>query len=307
MSELLAEETAIGPVGPTSVRLTTAGAVIAVALNLVWGTNAAALKIALWGLPPIGASGLRFSIAALGVLLWCLLTRTTVRPRRGEARWLAVNSALFLAQIATFTLGVHFSTAAHAIVILYLYPFLVVALAHFFLPDERISLARIGGLAVAFSGIALLFAGEFGRWHGAALRGDLIELSSAVLLAVQIVFLKHAVARVTPTRVVFWQMFALSVVFLAYSFGLEGLSHVHAGPASWAAVLYQGVFIGAIGFTVWMWQMRRFSASVLSIFGFIAPPTGVLASWLVLHEPITPLLLVSAGLVAAGIVVANRP
>ncbi len=305
MSELLAEETVVEAIRPTSARLTAGGAVIAAVTNLVWGTNPAALKIALRSLPPLGCSGVRFGIAALGVVLWAVLTRVPLRPRAGEGRWLAINSALFVAQIATFTLGVYFGTAAHSIVVLYVYPFLVVALAHFLLPDERISAGRIAGLATAFSGIVLLFGSGFGHGSGRLLLGDLIQLLSAMILACQIVFLKHALARIEPTRVVFWQMLSVSVVFLLYSVGAEHLLRVQGTPESWAAVIYQGVVIGAVGFTVWMWQMRRHSASVLAIFGFISPPAGVVMSGLVLHEELTPLLLVSAGLVAAGIVAAN--
>jgi len=95
------------------------------------------------------------------------------------------------------------------------------------------------------------------------------------------------------------------LVFLGYSFGAERLADAQGSPASWAAIIYQGVVIGAICFTVWMWQIRRYSASVLAIFGFIAPPAGVIISGVVLHETLTPLLLISAGLVAAGILVSN--
>jgi drug/metabolite transporter (DMT)-like permease len=305
LSELLAEETVIESVGPTSVKLTAGGTVLAVVTNLVWGTNPAALKIALRSLPPIGSAGIRFAIAALGVLLWSWITKIDLRWQRGEGRWLAINSALFIAQIATFTLGVYFGTAAHSIIVLYVYPFLVVALAHFLIPGERVSTGRIAGLATAFSGIALLFGSGVGHWTGTLLLGDLIQLLSAVILAAQIVFLKHALARIEPTRVVFWQMVAVSVVFVAYSLGAEHLTQAHGTLVSWGAVVYQGVFIGALCFTIWMWQIRKYSASVLAIFGFIAPPAGVVMSGLVLHEALTPMLLISAGMVALGIAVSN--
>jgi drug/metabolite transporter (DMT)-like permease len=312
VSELLAEETVVESIQPTSVRLTFGAIVVAAITNLIWGTNPAALKIALNGLPttgqgfpPIGASGMRFGIAVIGVLIWCFITGARIRPRPGEGRWLVVNSGLFLIQIATFTLGVYFGTAAHSIVVLYVYPFIVVALAHFLIPGERVSPGRVAGLGTAFSGVVLLFGSGFGHWEGTLLLGDLIQLLSAAILASQIVFLKHALARIEPTRVVLWQMLAAAAAFLAYSFGAEHLAATHATAASWAAVIYQGVVIGAICFTVWMWQIRRYSASVLSIFGFVAPPAGVAMSGLVLHEPLTPVVLAAAALVAAGIVASN--
>lgn len=305
MSELLAEEVALESTQPRSVRLTAGAALLAASTTALWGTNPTALKIALVDCPPIGAAGLRFAIAMVGVWIWCLLTRVAVRPQPGELRWLLANGLFFIVQITTFTLGVHWGTASHSIVILHAYPLFVVALAHFWLPGERTSLGRMLGLGAALGGIVALFAGGWGQWQGAQMWGDLIQLLSAVILAVQIVFLKHVVTRIEPSRVVLWQMLMAAAVFLVYSFAVEGLLGKRIGSASWAAVLYQGVVIGAFCFTIWIAQIKRYSASAISIFGFVAPVVGVFASVLALHEPFTPVLAVSSALVAVGIVVSS--
>jgi drug/metabolite transporter (DMT)-like permease len=71
------------------------------------------------------------------------------------------------------------------------------------------------------------------------------------------------------------------------------------------SVLYQGVIIGAFCFTIWIWLIRRHAASRVAVFGFIAPLVGVLLGAFALHEPISAALVVSAALVALGIVFAN--
>ncbi len=101
-----------------------------------------------------------------------------------------------------------------------------------------------------------------------------MQLVSAGLLAIEIVLVKQAVARVEPTRMVVWQMLATGVCFVTYSLVAEHLWGVQASPLCWGAAIYQGIFIGAIGFIVWTWQMQRFSASVLAIFGFLSPADG---------------------------------
>ena len=93
--------------------------------------------------------------------------------------------------------------------------------------------------------------------------------------------------------------------FLAYGFVFEGLAGVEPGAASTVAVLYQGLVIGTLCFTVWTWLLRKHAASRLAIFGFIAPLVGVGVSAAVLGEPVTAGLMVSAALVASGIVAAN--
>lgn len=289
----------------SAARLGAAAIVLATVINALWGTNPVALKLALEGLPPIGCSGIRFTIAAIGVAIWLRATGVDLRPRRSELPWLAAIGAIFSIQIATFTLGVHWGTASHSSVILNTYPFFVVAFAHFLIPGDRASLGKAAALLAAFSGIVVLFAGDWGAWSGTNLRGDLIQLASAIILGGQVVFTKHAVARAHPGRVVLYEMFIGGAFFVIFSLAFESLAHARPDPVSIGAVVYQGIVIGAICFSVWTWLIRRYSASLIAIFGFISPVVGVLLSALILGEPLTPALLLSAGLVAIGIVLAN--
>jgi drug/metabolite transporter (DMT)-like permease len=286
-------------------RLTAGAVLLSVMITVFWGTNPTALKIALRGLPPIGSAGIRFAIAAIGVWLWCAISGVKTRPQKGEGRWLAIIGAFFLVQIATFSLGVYWGTASHSIVILHTYPFFVVALAHFFIPGDRASPGRVAGLCAAFTGIVALFASEWGAWRGTQLLGDAIQLFSALVLAGQIVCTKHAVARIDSDRVVLWQMAIAAPAFLLYSLLFEHLAGARPDAASIIAVVYQGLIIGTLCFTIWTWLIRRHAASRVAIFGFIAPLVGVFLSAFVLHEQLSPALLVSASLVGAGIVLAN--
>ncbi len=289
----------------SAARLGAAAVVIAAAIHAIWGTNPIALKIALRGIPPIGTAGIRFAIAAIGVAICCRASGVSLLPRREEVPWLAGVSAFFTVQIATFTLGVHWGTASHSTVLLNTYPLFVVAMAHFLIPGDRATPGRVIAVAIAFLGIVILFAGEWGSWKGTQLLGDGVQLLSAFLLGAQIVFLKHAVSRIRPSRVVLWEMIAGASAFLVYSFAFEGLARIEPGADSILAVAYQGLMIGTLCFLIWAWLLRRHSASRIAIFGFLSPLVGVALSAIVLGEPLTPTLLLSAAMVGAGIVVAN--
>ncbi len=293
------------PVELSAARLGAAAVLLATIVNALWGTNPISLKLALLGLPPIGSSGIRFAIAAIGVAIWCRATGIDLRPRRGEIPWLSAVGAIFVIQIATFTLGVYWGTASHSSVILNTYPVFVLVLAHFLIPGDRATPGKAAAVLAAFSGTVLLFAGEWGAWRGTNLLGDSVQLSSAIILGFQVVFTKHAVARVHPGRVVLWQMFVGAAALLLFSFLFEDLIRARPGALSIGAIIYQGLFIGTLCFTVWTWLIRHYSASRVAIFGFISPLVGVLLSALVLGEPLTTALLLSAGLVAVGIIIAN--
>ncbi len=310
MSEILAEDAATAkPQVPLSARLTLGSTLLAVLISVIWGTNPTALKIVLRSFPPIGSAGLRFVLAAAGVVLWCRLAGVRLWPRRSETPWLLGNACFFVLQIATFTLGVNWGTASHSIVLLNTYPLFVVVLAHLFIPGDRATAWKLAGVGAAFAGIVSLFAGEWGAWQGTQLRGDVIQMISAFILGLEIIYMKLIVDRVGPERVVFWQMAVGAAVFLVYSLTREGLAaHLARGEIrvdSLLALGYQGLVIGTFCFTVWISLLRRHRASAIAVFGFIGPVVGVILGTLALSEPFTPTLGVSAALVALGVALAN--
>ncbi|MCJ7821493.1 MAG: DMT family transporter, partial [Armatimonadetes bacterium] len=93
--------------------------------------------------------------------------------------------------------------------------------------------------------------------------------------------------------------------FLLYSLAFEDLAAARPSAESLSAVIYHGVMIGAVCFTVWTWLIRRYPAGRVAVFGFIAPLVGVVLSAVVLGEPLGTAVLASSAMVAVGIVVAN--
>jgi drug/metabolite transporter (DMT)-like permease len=63
----------------------------------------------------------------------------------------------------------------------------------------------------------------------------------------------------------------------------------------------------SITLTIWFVLVVRYSAARLSVFTFLAPLFGVAAGHLVLGEPLTPAFAVAVALVAAGLLLVNRP
>ena len=81
---------------------------------------------------------------------------------------------------------------------------------------------------------------------------------------------------------------------------------VHLTPWIRGSLGYQTVWVAFITYLVWFWLIRRYPPSRLSSFTFLTPIMGVLAGGLLLHEPISPTLIVSLGLVGGGIYLVNR-
>jgi drug/metabolite transporter (DMT)-like permease len=274
-------------------------------MALLWGGNTVAVKIGLAGIPPLALAGIRFFLGGATVLVWAVAAKHGLGLEREHRVPLGLLAALFLVQIACLNFGVKYTLASRSALFLATYPFWTALLAHFFVPGERLQPHTAAGLALAFSGLILLF-GEGLLTHVGSPVGDGFALASGFLLGVRMVYTKRLTAGVHPIKLLVWQS-ALSVpAFLLLSLLFEHPSAPVLTLTVSGAILYQGIVVAGLCFIIQTTLIHRYSPSVVTAFGFATPVFGVLFSALILGEPVTPALLASLVLVAIGITVVNR-
>jgi drug/metabolite transporter (DMT)-like permease len=277
------------------------GVAFALLLCFLWGGLAPALKVSLRGMAPFAIAGWRFLLALACILLWCRVNQIDWQiPRRMHVSLMAF-SVLFALQIGLLNLGAQWTSSNHTVVLLNTNPVFVALLAHFFIPNDRLSWQKAAGLFGAFAGVCVTFL-ETVRMSGESpWLGDSIVLVSGLVLGVLHVYSKFLVHRLTPFQVVVWQMiYGVPLFFLASAF----LETTSTNGLSWtvvASILYQGVAVGAFCFTGWTHLMQRFAASKVATFQFTTPLFGVVLSAWILGESTSATLLAGGGLVALGI------
>ena len=101
---------------------------------------------------------------------------------------------------------------------------------------------------------------------------------------------------------------ALSIPILGFAAWISGEAITHA-PGSLAVSLlaYQAFWVVGLTFLLWFGLVKAYSASKLSAFSFITPLFGVVASYFILHDTLTPVFGAAALLVIAGLYLVNRP
>jgi drug/metabolite transporter (DMT)-like permease len=293
----------LSPLRPLDVK----GALVALLLAALWGANPVAIKIGLADAPPLRLAWMRFVLGGLTVLAYALWTRRsglfTLRP--GEARAIWSLGLIFTVQIALMNVGIGLTTAAHGAVLLNSYAIHTVVLAHFFVPGDRMTPARLGGIAVAYAGIVVLFARDFSFQHGTLL-GDLVVMVSAFLLGERTVYMARAVQRMDPLKLLLGQSAIGSACFLAASLWLEGGQPTRYTTTLLGSLFYQGMVVAGFNFVVNAWLLQLYPPSLLAACALTSPIWGVLVAALVAGDPLTPTLLASSVMVTLGIGLATR-
>jgi len=161
-----------------------------VLVSILWGANPVAIKIGLLDAPPLRLAWMRFLIGGAVITLWAWATGRLAgfRIERGEWRPLIFLGLLFTLQIGMMNVGTSLTSAAHSAILLNLYAVHTVVLAHFLIPGDRLSVKKVTGVLVAYSGIVLLFARQVTR-DAPTLPGDVIMVVSGFILAERTVYL----------------------------------------------------------------------------------------------------------------------
>jgi drug/metabolite transporter (DMT)-like permease len=280
---------------------------LALAIHTLWGANPVAVKVGLEVFPPFWTGFLRFALGSLCVLAWARLARIPLRPAREEWPLHLALGLLFTAQIVVMNTGFGATTAANGAVLNATNPLFGMVFAHFLVPGDRLSPARVVGGFVAFAGTALVLThGAVAPAGGPSSSGDWIVLAAACLLGLRLALSGRVLRRVNEVRVVAWQMFLSLPLFAAGGLAFETVRLEQLGVAPVAAILYQGVVIAGLGFTVNFYLIRRYTPSVMISFNFVAPVAGVLLGTWLLGERIGAGLLGGMVLVAAGLALIAR-
>ncbi len=283
------------------------GTAITLLLSALWGANPVAVKIGLAYVPPVRLACMRLALGGLAILLYAWVTRRRgvflVRP--GEWRILWSVGLLFAVQVTLMNIGLARTTAGHASLLINSYAVHTVVLAHFFIPGDRLSAPKLGGILVAYAGIVTLFVPDFSL-TSATLLGDLLVAASALLLGERTVYLARAVQTVDPIKLLVYQSIIGSGSLLAFSLWWEaGVPTTYTIPLA-VSLFYQGAVVAGFNFVMNMYLMQRYRPSALAAWSLTTPIFGVLVSFVVGGDALTLTLLLSTMLVAAGVGLTTR-
>jgi len=287
--------------------LDAASMVLVVLICLTWGFNQPAIKLAIHDVPPLTQCAIRSSLATLillGLMRWRGLP---IVARDGTLAAGLIAGLLFGIEFVLIYRGLLYTTASRAVLFIYLAPFFVVIGARWLFPGDRFGPKQWLGLLMAFIGMVVAFGVPAPATEPRQLLGDLMMAIAALAWAATTLIIKSsALARVSPEKTLLYQL-VVCVPIVALGALVFG-ERITAMPSVVAlgSLAYQTIVVGTT-FSLWFALIVKFSASRLSAFTFLTPLFGVAAGHLVLGEPLTPAFALAVLLVAAGLVLVNRP
>ncbi|MDE0841783.1 MAG: DMT family transporter [Porticoccaceae bacterium] len=272
-------------------------------LGLIWGSTFLVIEIALEGITPFWLAAWRILIAAvLTSVVWGLggwrLHLSEDRDWRGLLLFGLLSASLPFQLISW---GQQSVTSAFAGVSMASVALIILPLAHFFLPNERITPRRLGGFIIGFIGVMVLMGpqlfastGESAEWLGriaCLLAAGCYASSSIILRRLPPI---DAIG-VSALPLVIGAVFAITAAFI-----VEGPPPpVDSKTAVALAVLG---LIPTAGANLLRVQVTRTAGPVfMSLTSYQVPLWSVIFGVLLLDEPFDNSLVISLSLILAGV------
>jgi drug/metabolite transporter (DMT)-like permease len=298
----------------------------------VWALNFLVVKIGLRYLPPLTYASFRVVAAGLFMLLISpicarlplfreppssldapntnaisrnarnLLTSFTARDL-----WTFAYLGLFGVAINQFcfTLGLRYTNVTHSSIIVGLAPIYTLTLAVLF-RVERLTFHKASGMAIAFTGVAILASSAGMSHHSPTLLGDAITMCGSLGFAIYVVLGKRVAAKYNPLTMTAWNFIFGALLVLpiaiqqARAFGFP--QNFRAIPwQAWLAIVYTGLFSSTLAYLFYFWLLRYLEASQLAAFSYVIPVSASGLGILFLHERGSWLELLGALLALLGL------
>ncbi len=286
-------------------RLDAFGGAMVVGVMLLLAFNQIIVKVVNAGLQPVFFAGLRSALAIFFVWAWLVWRKRPPRLTRATLPTGFLMGCVFALEFLCLFVALDLTTVGRTSVIFYSMPVWFALMAHFGLGD-RITPVRGAGLLLAFAGAAWAILSGPSTGQG-SLTGDLFALTGAFCWAGTAYIARRPVMRAEgPEMQLFWMVLVSAPILLlaAPFFGplIRDLQPIHI---FW--LVFQASVVVAGGFISWLWLMSVYPASTVASFSFLTPIFALTLGALIFGETVTWAILGAAVLVAAGIVLINRP
>lgn len=283
-------------------------------LGTFWGSSFLFIEIALRQLQPFTLVALRLAIGTLGLWTFVVLSRQKV-PRDRQTLLLLALLGLFNPALPflLITWGQQFTDSAIAGILNGTVPLFSMIIAHFTLPDERITFQRIVGLFVGFLGIILIFGDDiFARSANAdasvlqSVQGELAVILAAACYGGTAVFTRRTLRGVNPLSIAAGSQLVSLVIVAAGAYIFEGLTLAGIGLPTWGAVSWLGLLGTSLAYLFLYHIIREWGATRASFVTYVIPVVAFALGAIVLKEKVTWLVTVGGLLIIGAIFIVNQ-
>lgn len=273
---------------------------------VIWGSTYLAMRVGIESVPPLLLAGIRHLLA--GLILYPLMRwKTGERPTLAQWRTCIVTGSLLLlignGGVCVAELTVPSGVAALLVATVCLWMVLV----DWIRPAGTKPSGRVvAGIVMGFGGLALLVGPEH---LGGSKRID--PVGAGILVVASLawacgsLYSKHNAMPRSPMLGVAMQSLAGGVLLWIAGFFTGEVRALHLAAISsrsWVAIAYLIVFGSGMGFTAYLYILKKSSAARVGTYAFVNPVIALFLGWLIVDETITLRTVLAAAVILTAVI-----
>lgn len=281
------------------------------ALYIIWGSTYLGIKYAIETIPPFLMAGIRFLIAGLLLLVWCIIKREPMPSLKSIGIIsLAGILMLFVGNAAVVWSEQYLPTGLVAIIVATV-PLWFVLLDkrqwHFHFTNKLI----IIGLLIGFAGVMMLFAGKGSAGiTGSRMKGIsfFILIAGSIGWAIGSLYSKYKKTDGSTIVKVAIQMLAAGIVGIIAGFVAnehKGFALSQVSNTSILALIYLITLGSMVAYIAYIWLLSIRPPSLVGTYAYVNPVVAVFLGWLMLGEVISTQQVIALSVILAGVILVN--
>ena len=241
----------------------------------------------------------RYAIAVVVLAVVMAVRRKPLAVSRRDLAIMAVLGVLFAASSLSLFMSFLFMGAGVASTLLFVYPVMVaVIMAVFF--KERVTRSTVLAIALALTGVALLYKGDGGEPLSGA--GVSLVMVSSLTYALYIIIVNKSPLRMSSVKLTMYVLTFSVVVAVAMSFTdpANHLQLLHT-PRQWGLALLLAVVPTVLSLLLMVIAVHDVGSTPTAIMGALEPVTAVFISVTLFGELVTARLVIGIVLILAAV------
>jgi drug/metabolite transporter (DMT)-like permease len=280
-------------------------------LAIFFGTTLVVSRFSVGQFTPMTYVGLRLLIASLCYAVIYTLSRSRKLPKDRRV-WIhsSVLGVFATALPMTFIVSsLQYQSSGVTALLLTAGPAITVVMAHFWLPDERLSPRKIVGVTLAVGGAALLvILGESGLPDvgRANPTGYILVLAAMLVASGMTIYARKYMRDLDWFEVGSVRMWAAALVVFPLSLLFVGFDLSNVNLQGYVALLY-AAFVGTFsGMLLAFYNVKRFGATAAALTANLIPIVAIFFGAFLLDETITIGMILGMILILSGIAILNQ-
>ncbi|PCI36613.1 MAG: hypothetical protein COB50_04485 [Thiotrichales bacterium] len=279
-----------------------------ISLAAIWSFAAFFIKIAMQDVEPFSIAAISTGLAAIFLYLQTKFNKVSLAPfRQKPTQFIIMGCVGNALPFMLLCCSLQYVSSILVAIIYATVPFSTAVIAHYMLPNERLTINKIIGILFGFSGILLLIIYNYQAATPAYFTIGVLQITiSVILYSGTMVYAKKHFSQFNPLASSSIQIICSALFIIPIAIIIDWpIVHHHITLNSWIAMSYLGIAGTGVAVTLYFKILSLSNASSLALVNYVLPLFKTLIGVMFLHEILHISFIIACAMCCIGLYISE--